>query len=318
MTGIGADTATFVMPHYGDDPLSSRHLDRAVDGLLAQTEPGWRLVIVDDATPGADARRHLAELERRHPGRIHVLPQSENCGPGRCRNLGVRWAAQQGSDLVLFQDADDVPHPRRLERTRALFAARPEVDFAYSTFVVIDEDDRPVPPDRLTPSIEEILQSHLTPVEGPGAGVGRGVDPRTSTVAVRTSLAVAEPFPEERGCEDAHAWLRMSASGSSFAFLPDTPGSYRIPQHTNGSSDRSRLGDLYYRRKAEVEYDGFRSAAAIAVARGALAAAEVPELTAQFLRRLAVTLEREEQTVLAKEVLLAAAAPTELRLGSAG
>jgi hypothetical protein len=303
---VPADTATFVTPYYGDDRRSVDFLERAVAGLYAQTDPGWRLVIVDDASPDPAAREHLRRLSDRAADRVSVLRQPTNRGQGVCRNVGVRWAAAQGSGLVLFQDADDVSHPRRLAHVRRLFAERPEVDFAYSTFVVVDEHDTAVDAGSLTPSVLEILQSHATPIEGVESwvriGTETGYTTLTSTVAVRTGLAVANPFPAERGCEDAHTWLRMSGAGARFAFVPGIPSHYRIPQDVAGSSDRSRLGSDYYRRKAAVETDGFQQAITLATARGAVDAAQVPALTARFRQRLAVTLRREGRHDLADEI----------------
>ncbi|MBF9132800.1 glycosyltransferase family 2 protein [Plantactinospora sp. S1510] len=300
-------SAAFVTSYLGDSPVAADYLDRTVRGVLEQTDHDWVLVIVDDASPDPSARDRLRSLTGLAPDRIVVLRQDVNQGQGAGRNLGVRWAAHRGCEFVLFQDADDIAHPRRLEQTRRLFEERPGVDFLYSTFVVIDEQDRPVPVERLTPSVAEILQSHETPVDGPNGwipiGTEVGYTTLTSTVAVRTPLALAHPFPLERGCEDAHAWLRMSAGGSAFAFLPDTPARYRIPQDTRGSADRSRIGDGYYRRKAEVETDGFQQAMRIAIERGTLDPSAGPDLTARFLRRLAVTLEREGQHALVREIM---------------
>jgi glycosyltransferase involved in cell wall biosynthesis len=296
------------MPHYADSARAGVHLDQAVRSLYAQTDQDWHLVIVDDASPGARDRERLRRLRDSDPGRVFVIEQDTNRGQGCCRNVGVRWAQEHGSPFVLFQDADDLAHPRRLEATRQTFEERPEVDFVYSTFSVIDESGDAVPHSRLTPSLLEILHSHRdNPVDGPHAWIRMGVDTGyttlTSTVAVRTELAVANPFPHVRASEDAHAWFRMSAAGTSVAYLPSVPCRYRVPQDSAGSSDRSRIGADYYRRKAEVDTDGFFAAISIALERRTIAPGEVPGLKDAFLRRLALTMEREGQDGLAREIL---------------
>ncbi|GJF32481.1 hypothetical protein KNE206_51810 [Kitasatospora sp. NE20-6] len=301
-------TATFVMPLYADGPRAADHLHHTVESLLAQTDRDWQLVVVDDASPEPAARQQVEALGRSHPERVFLLPQGVNRGQGFCRNLGTRWAHARGSGIVLFQDADDVAHPLRLEATRRVFEERPDVDFVYSTFTVIDEYGATVAEDRLTPSLREIVESHrTTPVEGPDAWIRMGVDTGyttlTSTVAVRTALALAHPFPHVRASEDAHAWFRMSAGGSALAYLPTIPCRYRVPQNTTGSADRSRIGDDYYRRKAEVDTDGFHQAISIALERRALDPAEVDGLMDAFLRRLALTMEREGQHAVARQVL---------------
>ncbi|MEU8776969.1 glycosyltransferase family A protein [Streptomyces sp. NPDC048606] len=306
----GAGTPVFVMPYYGDGPDAPDHLHQAVESLRAQTDPAWRLVLVDDASPRPGGRDAVGEVREADPARITVLRQPTNRGQGHGRNEGVRWAAGRGAPFVLFLDADDIAHPRRLERTRRTFADRPEVDFLYSSFTVVDERGDGVAPDRLTPSVREILDSHARAPEGPDAwiriGVETGYTSLTSTVSVRTALASAHPFPEVRGSEDAHTWLRMAAGGTCVAYEPDIPARYRIPQSADGSRDRGRIGvHAYYRRKAEVDTDGFRRALAIALRRGTITAHEAPELLAAFLRRLALTMEREGRPDLAAEILAA-------------
>lgn len=303
--------AVFVMPYYGEGPHSRAYLDRALAGLRRQSDPHWRLVVVDDASPAADEADFLHGLAAADP-RIHVLVQPANTGAGECRNTGVRWAAEHGASIVLFHDADDIAHERRLELTRQILDRRPDVDFVYSTFLVIDEDDRLVPVDTLTPSIREILDVHAdAPVHGPDAwqriATETGYASQTSTVGVRIELALDQPFPAIRGSEDSHTWLRMSAAGRGVAYAPGIATLYRVPQSTGSSSDRARVGlDEYYRVLVTMNEDGFAKAVDLALERGRLDPAAVPGLWARFLRRLAVTVRREQQHGLADAVLDAA------------
>jgi hypothetical protein len=298
---------TFVMPHFGDDPESGRYFRRAFAGILAQSDSCWRLVVVDDATSRVDARDAVREIARAYPDRVVVLERPVNVGQGICRNIGVSWAARHEAPFVLFHDADDVSHPRRVGATRRVFDTRPEIDSVYSTFVVIDEHDEPVPVPHLTPSIAEILASHEAPIEGPDAwiqiGTEAGYTTLTSTVSVRTAVAYAHPFPPVRGSEDGHTWLRMSAGGANFAYVDGIPSRYRIPQHTGGSSDRARIGANYYLQKAIVDMDGFRQAIRLALGRGVLDQAEAAGIVARFNQRLSATLEAEGFYGLAQDIM---------------
>ncbi|MFF7974901.1 glycosyltransferase [Streptomyces sp. NPDC007905] len=296
------------MPHYADAAGADTYLTQTLQSLHRQTDQDWQLVIIDDASPRTEDRERLRALQDLHPDRTVVLQQNVNRGQGFCRNVGVQWAWEHGSPFVLFQDADDIAHPRRLEVTRRTFDERADVDFVYSTFSVIDELGASVPPARLTPSLLEIIESHREdPVEGPDAWIRMGVDTGyttlTSTVSVRTELALSHAFPHVRASEDAHAWFRMSAGGTSVAYLPSIPCLYRVPQGVAGSSDRSRIGADYYRRKAEVDTDGFLEAISISLQRQTIRPDEVNALKSAFLRRLAVTMEREGQHGVAQEIL---------------
>lgn len=309
--------ATFVMPLYSDSARARVYLDEAIRGLYEQTDPDWRLVIVDDGSPRSEDRAHLLDLAERSEGRIIAILQDENRGQGACRNVGIRHAAQSGSDIILFHDADDISHPRRLDLTRQVLDESPEVDFVYSTFIVIDESGRTVPTGALTPSVSELLHTHWTaPVHGPDAWIRMGTETAyttlTSTVAVRTELALEHPFAEIRGSEDMHTWFRMSAGGNHMAFIPSIPTLYRVPQDGAGSSDRDRIGGDYYRRKADHDRDGFYQAIDIALRRGRIHPTQVAELKERFLQRLAWTMLKENQHEIAYELLIEGRAESEL------
>jgi hypothetical protein len=295
----------FVIPHYGDGAMAEKFLDWTLAGLRAQTDPEWRLVIVDDASPDPSVRHHLRERVEELSDRATLIARDSNSGQGVCRNVAVAWAADHGAPFVLFNDADDVSHPRRLEVTRELFDLHPETGFIYSTFVVVDENGQPVPRHALTPSVAEILDSHHTPVEGRHGwiviGTETGYTSLTSTVAIRTDIAERHPFPP-RGSEDQHTWLRVSAA-TCMRYAPSIPSQYRIPQQVAGSADRARMGDAFYQSMAELDLEGFLLAAETAVAEGAIDAVDVPALRRRFLERTALTFRREQLHELAEKLL---------------
>jgi hypothetical protein len=300
--------AVFVVPVYLTGPADLRHLRTALAGLAAQTDERWLAVLVDDASPWPGAADALAEARAGDP-RVHVLLGGTNRGPGPCRNTGVEWAARRGAPFVLFHDADDVSHPMRLEVTRQVLATRPDVDFVYSTFLPVDDEGRAVDPARLTPSVREVLDAHVEqPVHGDDAwvviGTETGYVSQTSTVGVRTALALAQPFPPVRGSEDTHTWYRMSAAGGRFAFVPSIAGLYRVPTDGGGSSDRERLGaSAYYRTLVDMNCDGFDAAFTLARDRGRVREEDRPVLRGRLLRRIAVTVRGEGHDDLATDLL---------------
>jgi len=295
------------MPVYCDVDDRLSYLRQAVSSLWRQTDGNWRLIMVDDGSPDPGTQDLMRALCADDPDRVHALSQVENRGQGRARNRGVEWAHRAGIGVVAFLDSDDEAHPDRVAVTRARFAAE-EIDFLYSSFIVIDGDSAPVPIDLLTPSIQEILHAHLDPPEGTDVwrriGVECGYATLTSTVSVRTDLALAEPFPEERVSEDTHAWFRMTARARWVAFEPSTPGAYRIPQGMPGSSVRQRIGDVYYWEKARVDADGFQAALRLAEGRGDLRAGEGVQHWIAFLDRLAETVTKEGESDLAAQILV--------------
>lgn len=297
-------TATFVTPFYSDQPNSFAHAVQSVKSIVAQSDNCWRLVIVDDCSPLPSRlrRRQLDALQSLAPERIVIIENDINRGQGVCRNIGIDWAHRAGSPIVLFQDADDIAHPRRLEVTRRVFETG-EGDFVYSPFTVIDEDGKQPAPDAITPSIAEILEAlDHSPAQGLDCWIPiatqTGYLTLTSTVAVKTELARRHPFPDCRGSEDTHAFLRMSAGGAVFSYQPDIPARYRV-RRTGGSADRARIGrQAFYSTKIRIDCDGFEKACKLASARGVLTASEIVGLRRQFRSRLSETIEREGLTEL--------------------
>jgi hypothetical protein len=324
------DTAMWVMPHWTNDFRRSRcHLEAAVRAVFDQTDRDWELVVVDDGSDDPAALAYLRALSERYPQQVHVIFAPSNRGAGAARNVGVRWAAARGSPFVVFLDADDSSRPGRLAAVRAAFGDSSAPAVVYSTFDVIDPDGQPVPLRAMTASIAEVIEAHRRgPPQGCEAWIEIGTETgyvnHTSSTAVRTDVALAHPFPDERVSEDAHTWLRYSGGGARFAFLAAPWSAYRTTTDEAGSSSRTREGGKagFYAAKARVDADGFRCAIDLAAARGAVTSAAVPELWVGFHVRLAATLAREGQHELAREQVRAARAvsmeATERRLTARG
>lgn len=127
---------TFVhllLPYWGDPDL----LDRAVDSVLGQTDPDWRLTIVDDHHPSPRARTTYGE----HPdARITFLRNEQNLGVTgnfeRCRTLA-------DGDLVVFLGSDDLLLPDYVAQLRRARAKHPRATIIQPGVRVIDGAGRP-------------------------------------------------------------------------------------------------------------------------------------------------------------------------------
>ena len=310
------DRATFVIPHWTPDfRQSERHLDAALHGILRQTDPNWRIVLIDDASPDLAARAYLQQVERQHPDRVHVIFKAINEGAGVCRNLGIQWAQAQHSPIVLFNDADDLSDPRRLEVVRWVFVEQPTTGVVYSTFSVIDQDGQLVPLEEMTGSVAEVLEAHRHhPPQGENAWIAIGTETgyinHTSSTAVRTDLAIQYPFPAERVSEDSHTWFRYSAAGGPFVYVNQPLSSYRTTRDAAGSSSRAREGGKrgFYATKAKVDTAGFQEAIQIALARNTIHQDQKDEILIRFHLRLGQTFAREGEVQLATEQVRAALA----------
>jgi glycosyltransferase involved in cell wall biosynthesis len=293
----------FVIPHYSVTDQSWAFLMRTLASLVAQTDPDWDAIVVDDGSPAPDRTARLARARALDRARIHVLEKRTNEGPGSARNVGIAWAAERHAPFILYIDADDLAHPDRLRLSRGRLDD-PEVGFVYSTYDVVNEDEEPVPLEELTPSVREILDGHAcNPINGPDqwrrVAVEKGYTTSTSTVAVRTHLAMAHPYPGTYVSEDSHTWLRILATGTTVAFVDVPLLRRRICSSVKGSTTRQRYGQDFYWIKLHVDLDGFTRALAIARADGRLDDDEEPALRRAFHLRQARTMAREGQEIAA-------------------
>lgn len=289
-------TAAFIMAHWmADDVQGRRFLDEAIRSVTDQTDPNWRLIIADDHSTNEETLANLKRIEEELGDRVKVIYSPEHIGPGPAKNLGVKAAHEMGAPFVLFIDDDDRSDPRRLEQTRKAFLAQPDVNVVYSSFDVIDENSRIVPEEELCDSMREILDGHKQDViEGENVWIRLGIEKNytnlPSCTAVRTDLALAEPFPPGTVSEDANTWFRYAAYPGKFVFLPDIRNQYRI---CSGTDSRARsLNKTFYAQKAELDSDGFEKAAKIAVQNGLVDPSQMDDLRARFYVRLALSMLR--------------------------
>ncbi len=305
------DKMTFVIPHFAEN--KSEHellfLQEMVDGLFAQTDSQWQAIIIDDYSSNKSTKTYLEELKRKYYSQIDVIFLDKNLGPGACRNIGISWAHKRCSKITVFNDADDISHPSRIEHLREIYDSNPDIDLIYTYFHVIDENKSIVEKSKISNPITEILEFlALNPLEGKEVwekmGTITGYINKTSATAVKTYFAYKCPFPNERASEDFHAWLRIAAQGANFKFTREIPSFYRIPSYLPYQTSRSRIGKNNFNKiKMSVDIDGFYKAIEIASSRNTIAPHEIPDLKAKFLKRLAATMQREGENTLVKELL---------------
>jgi glycosyltransferase involved in cell wall biosynthesis len=315
-----AFSSAFIIPYYANGYERQQQgrkkkllIAETIEGLFLQTDEDWSAIIVVDMPPNEETHDYLIQLKRKHYPKIDVIFLQKNVGPGVSRNLGVLKALERGHTIILFNDSDDISHPKRLEVVKKTFLENPEVDVVYSTFTVIDENNRLTPIEKISLPILEILESHMQkPLEGNNIwikmGTETGITNITSSTAVRIQFAYQCPFPNEKASEDFHCWIRMSAFGAYFKYTSLIPTKYRIPSFMKYQASRTRIGPSNFNQiKARVDSDGFSKATEIALARHIIKPEEIPMIKAKFYKRLAKSMRREMENELANELLNKAA-----------
>jgi glycosyltransferase involved in cell wall biosynthesis len=313
-------SCAFIIPYYANEYEQQEQgrkkkllIAETIEGLFLQTDEDWSAIIVVDMLPNEETHDYLIQLKNKYYPKIDIIFLERNVGPGVSRNLGVLKALERGHNIILFNDSDDISHPKRLEVVKKTFLENPQVDVVYSTFEVIDENSRLTPIEKISSPILEILESHVqNPLEGNNIwikmGTETGITNITSSTAVRIQFAYQCPFPNEKASEDFHSWIRMSAFGANFKYTSLIPTKYRIPSFMKYQASRTRIGPSNFNQiKARVDSDGFFKATEIALARNIIKPEEIPMIKAKFYKRLAKSMRREMENELANELLNKAA-----------
>ena len=287
------NTAVFIMPiklSSGDLELS--HFRTSIDSIKNQTDSNWRLVIVDDFSNDKKVYAIIDEFKSELGEKLHVIYFDKNYGAGAARNKGIAYANEIGAPFILFNDADDLSDKRRLELVRKAFEDE-AVNVVYTSFDVIDENGDIVPESKINPAVREITDGHKVDiVEGENAFVNIATKKKytnlTSCTAVRTSLAVAEPFPLASVSEDCNTWFRYGAHPGKFVFLREIKGGYRI---CTGVASRSRsLNKDFYEQLFNMDKAGFEAALELAKKYGTMGSWTESDLRCAFHVRLALSL----------------------------
>ena len=182
---------------------TARYVKATLESVFAQTFGDYEVVIVNDGSPDTlELERALAPWSDRV-----VYVKTDNQGPGRARNNGIR---ESNGEFIALLDSDDLWEPNYLEVQVRKLEEDPSADIVYPCFQVFGD--------------------------GPGSGsvsvASRGEITFTSLVQERCSVAVSVLarraafervglFDGDRsiqGCEDFDMWLRCVKSGSRIIY----------------------------------------------------------------------------------------------------
>jgi glycosyltransferase involved in cell wall biosynthesis len=182
-------------------------LGEAIDSVLAQSDPDFELLIVDDgSTDGTEefCRAYSADQ------RVRYIKKT-NGGIASARNAGIREAR---AELICFLDDDDVWVPEKLAlQKKAYVATSPRPALVYSAIEVTDERGK-----------VKDMQFHPVPSEPYHALFFENfVDATSGVMVTAEALRDVGAFREDvftgplHGCEDRELWVRIARKYSFVA-----------------------------------------------------------------------------------------------------
>lgn len=190
-----------------------RFLGDALESVRSQSFNDLECIIVDDAS--TDDTASVVESFTARDERFKYIRLETNVGVAAARNRGL--AIARGEYLQLL-DADDVLAPNKLAVHAGLLGSTPEIAVVYSDYYRFTDD-----PHRSTGGGYKADEK----LSGPGKSVLARLIAwnifRLNTVLFRSAvLQDVGAFREEfRYVEDWDLWLRIAASGHSFAYVDD-------------------------------------------------------------------------------------------------
>ncbi len=288
-------TAAFIMPvKLGGSEMELRHFKSAVESIKRQTDGNCILIMVDDFSDNPAVYQTIDEIKTDLGDKVHVIYSDKNHGAAAARNTGIHYADSIGAPFILFNDTDDVSDPRRLELVRKAFESDSTVNVVYTSFDVIDENDRVVTEEEICLSVRDIIIGHRKDiVEGENAWIDiatkKNYTTLTSCTAVKTPLAVEELFPSGKPVsEDCHTWLRYGAHPGKFVFINEIKNHYRI---CSSAESRSRGQNTdFYLQKTAVDSDGFEQAMKISKSFGRIKQEDENPIRVAFYVREALSM----------------------------
>lgn len=204
-------TFSILVPVYNHE----RYVGAALDSLLAQTDPDWEAVVVDDGS--TDGSAGIVDEYARRDQRIRVIHKS-NGGVATALNVGLDHAR---GDWIGWLSSDDLFDPHKLALHRAWFATRPAGRFFFTDFRTLDDASGRIGTE---PFLMSVPESRWQLVE-----MLRGIFVNGITMCVHRSMFdQAGRFGEQlRYAQDYDMWLRFMSISEGIQ-IPDRTAVTRV------------------------------------------------------------------------------------------
>jgi glycosyltransferase involved in cell wall biosynthesis len=237
-----------VIPAYN----AGLYIAECVNSVLAQTDPDFEVIVVDDGSTDDTAQIVSSFTDPRLR-----LVQRANGGLAVARNTGI--AASRG-ELVAFLDADDRWCPEKLAAHRQALDRDWEASVSYDWAAFIDQQgDRTglcmARTHRTLTHEDFLLKNYL----------GNG-----STAVVRRSVLEQAGYFDEhlRRLVDHELWVRLTHQGHRLHLVPQVLTEYRThPASFTADTDRMLQGvEVFLQRVARYAPDSVRRLAPLTIA----------------------------------------------------
>jgi glycosyltransferase involved in cell wall biosynthesis len=217
------------LPFYGDVAF----MKQTVQSILNQSDPNWRLVVVDDGYPDDTLPGWFASLEDQ---RVEYQRNVQNLGANgnfqKC--LGLLSA-----EYCLVMGADDLLEPNFVERVNELIKANPGIAMIHPGVKVIDEKNELISTrsDQVKKSIRESQSSSkVLSGESLARSLMKGNWMYFPSIVWKTKTIQEIGFrPGFHVCQDLGLAMDLIMQGGEMALIEDDIFRYRRHQESDSS-----------------------------------------------------------------------------------
>ncbi|MBI2612148.1 glycosyltransferase family 2 protein [Candidatus Gottesmanbacteria bacterium] len=119
---------------------AEKYLRAAIESILSQTYRNFEFIIVDDASTDS-SWEIIRSFKKKNPKMIRAISLKKNLNNGgdACANEGFKMAKGK---YIARMDADDIAHPKRLERQVLYMEKNKDIILLGTQAYVIDKDGR--------------------------------------------------------------------------------------------------------------------------------------------------------------------------------
>lgn len=222
-------TIDIVMPFYGDP----EHLKQAVKSVLAQNDPDWRLVVLDDCYPHWDAEPWVRSI---NDPRVSFERNPQNLGVSGSFNRSIDLA---DAEYVTILGCDDRMLPNYVSTVKRALDRFDRPSFVQPGVRVIDDDGNPSYPlvDRVKTWVRPKVQmdGELLSGEGVLTTLLRGDWSYFPSICWRRDVLEKHRFSKEFEITlDLVIKTDILLDNGSLVLLPDTVFEYR--RHAESAS----------------------------------------------------------------------------------
>jgi len=251
-------THEIFVPFWGEPEL----LYKTVESVLAQSDPDWRMVIIDDCYPDDGVAAYFAALD---DARVEYARNPVNLGITENYREAIRRAR---SEFITILGCDDLMHPNYLRVVKEAILEVPMADVIQPGVVVIDERGT-----ERFPLVDRVKQRMLAPSARDGMAVLTGPEMASSLIrgdwlywpslTFRTETLKRIDFRDGLPIiQDLALLMDIAFDGGTLVFVPERAFSYR--RHGGSASQKTLLDG----RRFTDERTYYRQATALASEKG--------------------------------------------------